>query len=221
MSEATITVRGAHRISVTPERAVVRLSVSLETARADAAQHGVTVAATAVADRVRALHDPSEGPVTAWSMGTLHTGSHRPWDKNGTQLPPVFVASTRLSITFSDFDVLSTFLADIASQDGVGIDGVAWLLTDERQEDLIAQARTEAVHDASSRARAYANAAGFTAVRLLELSEPGLMSREGPTGAYGGAAVARAVHGRAAPALEFEPEDVDVQASVEARFVAS
>jgi uncharacterized protein YggE len=103
---------------------------------------------------------------------------------------------------------------------GFRVGHVEWALTTDRRDDLLRGVRTEAVKDAARRAQQYADALGLGEVRPLAIADSGMLgtaSRAG--GGYEIAPVGRAMSVGSAPEIEFEPEDIEVSATVDARFV--
>ncbi|MHA3702115.1 SIMPL domain-containing protein [Jatrophihabitans sp. YIM 134969] len=224
-NETVVTVRGAFESKIAPERATVSLTVGFE--GPDKGQvYGRTVeAANVVAGLARSLVDPERGPATWWASERLRTWSHRPWNQDGKQLPPVFHAAASIQVKFRDFDALARFVDDVGTRPGVAVDGIEWALTEARRRELERDARRRAVVDATGRAQDYATAAGLGSVVPVALADAGMLGdQSAPHGGPGAVAFARAASPKAggdAESLDLQPEDVTVAASVDARFVAS
>lgn len=175
----------------------------------------------AVRTSLTGLHDPSSGPVTRWSQEQLRTWSNRPFNNTGEQRPLMHHASAGVQAEFGDFAELSRWIAHHANTtDGFRVARIDWALTDDRKQELLAEARRQAVHDALTRARHYAEALGLGDVRPVAVADAGLLVA-GQTGA--GAAQAPQVRAAASAAVievEFTPKEIEVKASVDARFHA-
>ncbi|WP_243074643.1 SIMPL domain-containing protein [Microbacterium sp. SS28] len=220
MSEVVITVRGEHEARVAPEEGVVRLSV-----RAEGPERGIVV------ERISALAEPlrtdlgarqKAGGVREWSSQRVAVWANRPWNADGKQLALVHYASVEFSAVFTDFAGLSWWVTEIAERDGVQVDGVEWQLTRATAKQAEADVATEAVRVAVDRATAYATALGLSAVTPLEIADAGLLRHDesAPAPMPRMMKASFAADMGAGPAVELQPEDIIVSATVEARFAA-
>ena len=220
MSEVTVTVRGEHEARVAPERAPIRVSV-----RAEGYER------TTVVEHVMRLAEPvrgsiteraEEGSVVDWTSKRLSVRAERPWNNDGKRLAPVFYASIDFTATFAEASELSIWVSDISPWDGVEVGWVDWHLTRVTRTQIEREVAAEAVSVAVTRAKAYAGALGLDEVTPLEIADVGLISSGQPMPgapmmkARGGVAFAA----DAAPAMEYEPEEIVISATVEARFLA-
>ncbi|MGV2902299.1 SIMPL domain-containing protein [Microbacterium sp. AGC62] len=220
MSEVTVTVRGEHEARVAPERATIRVSV-----RAEGSER------TTVVEHVMRLAEPvrgsiteraEEGSVVDWTSKRLSVRAERPWNNDGKRLTPVFYASIDFTATFAEASELSIWVSDISPWDGVEVGWVDWHLTRVTRTEIEREVAAEAVSVAVTHAKAYAGALGLDEVTPLEIADVGLISSGQPMPgapmmkARGGVAFAA----DAAPAMEYEPEEIVISATVEARFLA-
>ncbi|PRB19060.1 SIMPL domain-containing protein [Microbacterium sp. MYb62] len=221
MSEVTVTVRGEHEERIAPERATIHVSV-----RAEGAER------TQVVDNVMRLAEPlrdglseraeGDGAVIEWTSKRLSVRAERPWNSEGKRLAPVYYASIDFTATFVEASELSIWVSDVSPWEGVEVGWVDWHLTPATRARTEREVAAQAVGVAVTRAEAYAGALGLTSVTPLEIADVGLMSSGQPTPgppmmkARGGVAFAA----DAAPAMEYEPEEIVISATVEARFVA-
>lgn len=220
MSEVTVTVRGEHEARIAPERATIRVSV-----RAEGAER------TTVVEHVMSLADPvrssiteraTAGTVVEWTSKRLSVRAERPWNNEGKRLAPVYYASIDFTATFAEASELSIWVSDISPWDGVEVGWVDWHLTPATRAQVERDVAAEAVGVAVTRAKAYAGALGLDEVTPLEIADVGLISSGQPNPgapmlkARGGVAFAA----DSAPAMEYEPEEIVISATVEARFVA-
>lgn len=220
MSEVTITVRGENEARVAPERATIRVTV-----RADGSQR------TTVVDRVLRLAEPvrasiteraDAGTVDEWTSKRLSVRAERPWNNDGKRLAPVYYANVDFTATFLEASELSQWVSDISAWEGVEIGWVDWHLTPESRARVEREVAASAVGVAVTRARAYAGALGLENVEAREIADMGLISKAPAMPipqavAMRGAAFAA---DSAAPAMEYEPEDIVISATVEGRFIA-
>lgn len=220
MSEVTVTVRGEHEARVAPERATIRVGV-----RADGPER------TAVVENVMRLAEPvrssitdraDTGSVVEWTSKRLSVRAERPWSNDGKRLAPVYYASIDFTATFAEASDLSIWVSDISPWDGVEVGWVDWHLTTATRAQIERDVAAAAVGVAVTRAEAYAGALGLDEVTPLEIADVGLISSGQPSPgapmlkARGGMAFAA----DAAPAMEYEPEEIVISATVEARFLA-
>lgn len=220
MSEVTVTVRGEHEARVAPERATIRVSV-----RAEGSER------TTVVEHVMRLAEPvrgsiteraEEGSVVDWTSKRLSVRAERPWNNDGKRLAPVYYASIDFTATFAEASELSIWVSDISPWDSVEVGWVDWHLTRVTRTQIEREVAAEAVSVAVTRAKAYAGALGLDEVTPLEIADVGLISSGQPMPgapmmkARGGVAFAA----DAAPAMEYEPEEIVISATVEARFLA-
>jgi uncharacterized protein YggE len=128
----------------------------------------------------------------------------------------------RVRVTVADIAILGELVARVADLETAVIEGPHWRL--RRSSPVYREARTRAVAEAVARARDYAEAVGSRVTGLLELADTGLIASSAPrTPAPGGVAYgARSMvaSGSELPALDLEPQQQTVYASVEARFQA-
>ncbi|HWI43065.1 MAG TPA: SIMPL domain-containing protein [Nocardioides sp.] len=124
---------------------------------------------------------------------------------------------------FRDFAALAQWVGrHVAGTEGFSLDGVRWTLTEQRRLDLERDVRTRAVQDAARRAQEYADALGLGQVRPVAVADAGMLAQGLEIDGIGGVGYARMdVAGKEPGAeLELSPEDIEVAASVDARFVA-
>lgn len=219
MSELTITVRGESETRVAPEIAIAHATVT-----ADGPARGPVVERiAAIAEPVRAdlAARKASGQIDDWSSQRVSVWADRPWNSDGRQLDPVHHASVELTATFSDVLALSDWLNAIASTDGIQVGTVEWRLTPDTRADVERRVATQAVAVAVERATAYAHALGRATIEPVHLADVGLLGDARPE-ARAPRMLARSasVTMDAAPAVDFQPDDIVVTAAVEARFTA-
>ncbi len=126
-------------------------------------------------------------------------------------------ASITTQLRMDDVDRVGEVAVAAAALDGCSLWGPSWRL--DRDDPAHAQARTEAIGEALSRARGYAAAVGSRVTALVELRDVG-------TGAVAPMMMAAGVRGRAGgaaplPEIELEPTLQEVHGAVEAVFLIS
>lgn len=220
MSEVTVTVRGEHEVRVAPERATIRVSV-----RAEGPER------TAVVDEAMRLTEPvrdsiterkEAGSVVEWTSKRLSVRAERPWNNEGKRLAPVYYASIDLTATFVEASELSIWVSEVSAWDGVEVGWVDWHLTPETRARLERAVAAQSVEVAVTRARAYASALGLNEVAPLEIADAGLISQgqQAPSATMAMYARGAAMAADSLPAMEYEPEEIVVSATVEGRFLA-
>jgi uncharacterized protein YggE len=223
MTETTITVQGRFSAYYPAERATVEVAVHHEAAKRQTAFDVTTKAAELVRGTIEALHDPAGGPITWWSSDSVQVWNEKPWNNEGRQLPPVFHARVTFTAKFSDFTALARWIESVSSVDSVTVSSIAWALTDARTTGVTAEVRSRAVKDAVAKASVYAQSIGLGSVTAVAIADPGMLGDQvhgnGPVEA-GFLRAAKVSGGASEPALSLKPEDIEVSAVVDARFIA-
>ncbi|MFT4028720.1 MAG: SIMPL domain-containing protein [Protaetiibacter sp.] len=218
-----ITVQGHFTAWYPAERAVVRLAVGFDGAKRAEVLASATSSVQTVIASVTKLHDPDTGPVTWFASDRIRVWAQRPWNNEGKQLAPVHHAAISITVKFKDFDALADWLAEAATVPGVQVNGVDWALTEAKRTSVTTEVRSRAVKDAADKARVFAQAIGLAHVTATAIADPGMLGVSGGPGAPA-PAMMRAAAFAAPPAggasLDFTPEDIEVSASVDARFEA-
>ena len=220
MSDVIISVRGESEVRLAPERATIHVSV-----RADGSDRGAVVEhALRGADPLRTgLAERAEaGTLIEWTNKRLSVRAERPWNNEGKRLALVHYASVDFTATFADASELSLWVSEVSAWDGVEIGWVDWHLTAQTRAGAEREVAASAVGVAVARAEAYAAALGLTQVAPIEIADAGFISPGQPSPSphmlkARGAAFATA---DSAPAMEYEPEEIVIGATVEARFTA-
>lgn len=215
-----ITVQGNASASFAPEQAVVHLTLGLEGPDKVAVVQESTALANEFAQAVDELRKHPGQPVSGATLSALGTRSWRPHSAAGEVLPPRHAANATATVTFSDVRALSAFIDQWSARDGITVNHVEWSLTEDRRAQEESTVLARAVADARHRAQTMASAAGAGTVRFVELADPGLLSvgREF-TGQQAYTMKARGAM-FADEGVDVSPEDVELGATVHARFTA-
>jgi hypothetical protein len=163
--------------------------------------------------------------VTHWSMSSLGTGSHMPWDTHKQrQGERVFTAQTSFQIKFRDFSKLGEYASEVAGVPHVSVRRIDWRLTDQTKAHLGQLCRKKAVEDAVAKAADYADVLGRRNVRDVEVNDAGIGGvAPSPPGGYITRAVRPFEFGSSThqeESLSFTPKNCEVQCSVKVRFEA-
>lgn len=219
MSDVTVTVRGEHEVRVAPERATVRVSVRTEGSERTDVVERVQRLATPLRDGLAARAE--SGSITAWTSTQSSVRAERPWSNDGTRLAPVFHASVEFTATFDEASELSIWISEVSAWDGVEVGWVDWHLTPETASRIEQEVAAQAVTVAVTRAGTYAAALGLGEVTPLEIADTGLISSGEPSPPNPMLKARTAAFAAdAAPGMRFEPDDIVISATVEARFLA-
>lgn len=216
-----ITVRGSFSAFQPPERGTVRASIAYEGADMKPVYDRVAHDLQLVKQSITRLQNLDPAPVTWWSAEQLRTWSQRPWHKDGKQLPMVHHASVGVEVKFRDFGALSQWVGEhVSSTGGFRVAQVIWALTAARRDALVVDARTRAVRDAAARAQQYADALELGAVRPVAIADAGMLGAQlHPEGGHGGTFLRAAATPAGGGDVELLPEDIEVAATVDARFL--
>lgn len=221
-----ITVQGRHAERYAAERATIHLSVNHDGSKREPVFAEANSTAGTLRSSLTALHDATVGPVISWSSDAVRVWGDRPWNNEGKQLAMIYHAVINFTAKFSDFDALSRFVESAAATNGVTIGNLEWSLTDERQKTVDSDVRVGAVADAVAKATAYAQAIGLSQVTATAIADPGMLGSVSGVagGGYELASASRSfmkMDSVGAPQLSLSPEDIEVSAAVDARFIAT
>ncbi|WP_166870273.1 MULTISPECIES: SIMPL domain-containing protein [unclassified Salinibacterium] len=221
MTETIITVKGRFSAYFPAERAKLTVTVSFEGGDRDSVFEGTTVAADRVRDDITQLHQSPDGPITWWSSDSVRVWSERPWHSEGRRLAPVFHAAVSFTVKFSDFEALARFIERVVAIDGVTLGEIEWTLTDAKITTVTAEVRSRAVKDAVAKASVFAQSIGLGTVRAIALADPGMLGDQGSPAARVFEADMVRMASASSGDLQFKPEEIEVRAEVDARFIAS
>ena len=208
-------MHGSHQLTLPPEQATLHATVTTDGPTAEPVFARAADALARVSASLEERHHPKRGPITRYGIDQVRMGAHRPWNADGQQLPLVHTASVSITATFTDFDELARWVAWAAGVDGLGIGYVDWDLSESKRRKVERIARQKAVRDAARRAQDYADALGLGSVSVTAINDPGM---GGQVNRKVMMASAMAAPDGGLPAFTLRPEDVDINADVEASF---
>jgi hypothetical protein len=234
MAPLIINVAGSSTISKQPERAVIYVTVSNSgQSQSDVIQSVTRTAKQLQSDLNQLAPKDSNGqaavnaPITHWSMSTISTGSYFMYvqQSGNTEKETRYTANTSFTIKFADFEKLGNACTNLANLPFASISRIAWQLTDKTKAATAGDVRRLAVEDAVSKAQDFARAVGKRNVVPVEISSDALGSL--PTPAVGpmlfgsrSRAAAPSIASKPSEALNFEPEDVNMDCKVHMKFEA-
>jgi len=205
----TVVVRGEVNREVPPEIATVTVTLAAR----DRERQAVL---TRLAERSAALGVVLEGYSAAIEKRETGGVYVYPETKGPGERVVGYRGGVTVQLTVTDFAVLGDLVLRLADQDQASVSGPYWALRPDSQ--AYRAARHDAIGDALTRAREYAEALGSRVVRLVQLADSGLGDR-GAAGGLGAQPGMRAMTAMdSAVSLELEPRRQRVYASVEARF---
>jgi uncharacterized protein YggE len=211
MSDALVAVRGEVVLEVEPEIATVIVTVESQ----DKDRARALASLDAQHRSLLALVSENQAAMESVDSSRVHVS---PQFKDERTRGKITGHLARRTVTFrvKDFSVLGDLLGRAAADEVRELDGPFWSL--RSGSPAILQARTQAVHDAVHRARAYAAALGGTITDVREIADIGL---GGNGNGFGGPVRAARFTGASMPEpAEFDvtPVAQTVRAAVEARF---
>ena len=204
-----VVVRGETTLRVRPSHATLSLTVTARDKRRDRAL-------SLLGDLQRGVTD-----LLAQHAALITRHSTAAVDVHPEQAERMRITGYRAAVTtqlrLDDVDRVGEVAVAAAALEGCSLWGPSWRL--DRDDPAHAQARTEAIAEAVSRARGYAAAVGSTVTGLFELRDVG-------TGAVAPMMMASAARGARAgadpaPGLDLEPTLREVHGAVEAVFLIS
>lgn len=172
-----------------------------------------------------------EGAAIAhYSMSTMNTSCHNDYarrrnEPETSKSEPTYSAKAEFNIKFSDFAVLDKLTTQFSAMENVRIDRIDWRLTDATLHSIEGGARKGAARDAIQKARDYAEVfAGISAeeaktrVKAVEVKESRMYQQiTRPQLHYGKAQRVRETV-LDTTELQFEPEDVRLDVSIDGTF---
>lgn len=215
-----ITVGGTASAALPPERGTLLIAAGFESGDKQTALGRTTELVQQLVTAIETLRTTTPSPTTWSAVLPITTRSWRPYNNKGEVLPLRYAASAQIKVKFRDFRALSLFVDAWGGRDGVTIQGVQWALTEAARLTSEAEILRAAVEDARNRAQLMATAAGFGGVEFIELADPGMLhDRSGSTES----AAPKAMRGYVSDGgagVDLSPEDVELTATVHARFHA-
>jgi len=227
MADTVITVQGEYSAWYPAERATARVSVNFNGPKREPVFAAAVEASTTVRGLIEQKFDRSAGPITWWSSDAIRVSSHRPWNNEGKQLPPVYTSAIDFSVKFKDFAELARWVETVAEISGVTVNSISWDLTEATKTSATVEVRSRAVKDAVAKASVFAQSIGLANVTAIALADPGMLgdqSNAGTAAMAGGSmrgAAMKSYDTSGGASLELKPEDISVTSAVDARFIAS
>jgi uncharacterized protein YggE len=203
--EPTIQVTGTGKVTTDPDRAIVSLAVETEGEDVKVAQQENAVRMNRVIEALQDLGIPDEDlKTTGYSIYSVTEDERGPFDRDKT----VYRVTNTLQVTLNDILMVGEVI-DVAINNGANrVNYISFTLSDEKQEELRADALFKAVAMARADADAVASAMGISIIGVKQVNVGGFVT---PI-RYAEATFVEAP--MAAPQTSIEPGTVDVTASV-------
>jgi uncharacterized protein YggE len=221
VTETTITVQGTFTAHHPAERATVSLAVHHESVERAAAFSSAVSSVDEVRASISALVDVAVPAIERWSSDSVQVYTERPWSTDGTPGTEVVHARVSVRATFADLDALAPWIEQVAAIDGVAVESLEWTLTPAKHTAVTTEVRSRAVQDAVTKATVYAQALGLASVRAIALADPGMLGDQAQGGSPVAAKFSRSMAADGSPALSLTPDQIEVTATVDARFIAA
>lgn len=205
-----ISVRGTAERSFPAETATVPIEVSVEAGSRDDAYRQ----AAALQDELTTALDEL---VDSWSSDQVRAHTWRDRHRGREVGKPRHEAKVTARARFTDFEVLEQFADAWLTREGVTIGYIQWDLTPENRPVREAQVRRAAVADAVAKAADYAESFGFAPPTPVRVSDDGMSA-----GFHEAQAMSFSAKGgdMDQPAISLVPQEIRVDVTVEAEFVA-
>lgn len=227
MAPTVIHVQGKATLHSLAERAKLDIEVSSsEYEQVKASENVVTTVGNiqneldVLCPRLDSGEISSEAPVSFYSIASLTTSNDDEYDDNHNRTGKrVYKASTSIDIRFRDFSKLGELVVRFSSVPFVSLQGIEWRLTEEKQAVLEEEARLEALRQAIKRAHGYAQVIGRENVTPVKIDASQYLYSAGRVMQTAMQVTSNASFGIGI-GLDFEPQQVEVKATLEVEFHA-
>ncbi|MFJ3693361.1 SIMPL domain-containing protein [Streptomyces sp. NPDC090052] len=212
-----VAVRGEASLEVEPETATLTVTASARGKDRRAALQDLTRRNAAIFELAREYGEAVE----KLESGALSV-SPEPAQHSWGERVRAYSGHVRITVALNDFTALGELTARLAGLELTRVEGPWWALRPGSPAHR--DARRQAVRDAVTRAREYAEALGAELTALVELSDPGADGARPPAPGFAGTRGFRAAAPGGAddvPAIDLEPQRQTVYAQVNARFTMS
>lgn len=211
-----ITVAGTHAVRRAPDLARLNLAAQAKESTAAAALDAASGAANEIAGVLRTL--TKEGTVSGWTLEPVTTNSWTETDGRGRPRGEVFEATASLTADFTSPQALAAFAAAVGRRQGIRLQWTEWRLSDDTRDCADEEVLGGAIAQARRRAEIMARAAGHAGVELVELSDPGMASAVPMAANLWSMKAYGAADESAGEAVDVTPRDLEISATVQARF---
>lgn len=226
MKELTIEVHGAATVAERADFAILSIAVSSEGPSQEVVSGAVKETSNDLQAELASLSGDDQAPVSSYSMTALNTMSYlvrHHGEPRRSAAPPEqrqFKASINFSVTFRRFETLADVITILMGREHVGINGIDWRLTEQKQNHIGSQCRKQALRDAMRKAEDYAEVLGRAILPVQIVAERTHSHSRGLTRAMVMDTTSYGPPQAAAPGmhLSLEPEDVEFTNEVTVTF---
>ncbi|KAJ5970672.1 uncharacterized protein N7479_000590 [Penicillium vulpinum] len=221
MSSLNITVRGHSALCRFPERAVVYLTIESSSESEETVSNEVSSTCNDLRELLESLCSNEEdesgtsnaGPVSTFSSSPILTTSKNAntSDAKGNR-PRVYKAITSIYAIFCDFHELYKFIMKVDEYPNARMNNINWYLTEISKNEIGAESRMEAILDAVTKAKQYAQSVGYDDVAPLDIRE---IEGEGMNAAR----YPQRPPTRHASGINLTPQDIVLNSCVEVTFL--
>ncbi|KKU55954.1 hypothetical protein A3H89_01810 [Candidatus Amesbacteria bacterium RIFCSPLOWO2_02_FULL_48_11] len=162
------TVSGVGKVTVVPDTGIVDLGINLTRGTVKTAQTEVNRVMNTITDNLKKMG------IDGKDIKTENYSVYPEYDYTaGTSRVTGYRVSASLKVTVRELDKLNQVI-DTATADGANtVSGIQLTVDDKRREELMQQARNEAVKRAKSKADSLSRAAGISLGRIINIQESG------------------------------------------------
>lgn len=228
MAPTVINVQGKAKLYRLAERAKLDIEVSSAEYEQSTASTNVVTTVSSLQNQLDEIctRDASSGeispsaPVSFYSIGSLTTSNADEYDEDHNRTGKrVYKAATSVDIRFRDFTKLGEMVVAFSTMPFVSLQGIEWKLTEEKQAALEEEAKLEALRNAIQRANGYADVIGRKNVSPVKIDDTQYTYAEGMVMQTARKIASNASYGIGV-GLDFEPQQVEVKATLEVEFHA-
>lgn len=200
------TVSGEGKVTVVPDTAIVSLGINLTKPTVSQAQTEANKVMTGITQAVKDS-GVGEADIKTTSYSINPEFDYRSGPPNRVSAYRVFV---EINVKVRDLEKINDVIDRSTAAGANSVGGIQLTVDEDRQKDLLHQAREEAVKEAKAKAESLAQAAGLTLGRIVNVQETSGGDTPRPMLAFEKAADA----GGAANQTQIQPGSTDISTTV-------
>ena len=182
------TVSGTGKVTVVPDTAITTVGITTTKPTVKAAQTEANSVINKITASLKALGIPEK------DIKTSNYSIYPQYDYNsGVNRIAGYQVNASLTVTVKELDKINQVVDTATSLGANTVGGIQFTVDEDRQKELLQQARQEAIKEAKSKAVSLSRAAGLTLGKIVNVQEsspefprPYLLERALPLGAGGG-----------------------------------
>ncbi|MDO8452293.1 MAG: SIMPL domain-containing protein [bacterium] len=165
-----LTVTGEGKVTVVPDTAMVSLGVVASQTTISAAQNQANTAINNITTTLKSLGIDSKDIKTSnYSISPQY--DYR--DSGSPNRITGYQVNVSVSVTVRDIDKINDVIDRSTAAGANTVGGILLTIDEDKQKELVQQARGEAIKEAKSKAESLAKAAGITLGRIVNIQEGG------------------------------------------------